>query len=241
MKLTGDFHTHTIYSHGKDTVEQNVISAVNRGLSSVCISEHGGGHILYGVKKNDLFKIKEEIRMLREKYKNINIYFGLEANIIREDGTIDADEYSDMFDFLLVGMHYLVRFDKFMYYYFMNFFSRYLGLFKNYCRVKNTGIFINCINKYDNIFAITHPGERFFVDIDRLSKACAEKNIAMEINNVHGYMTSKDAKIAVKNGAKILLSSDAHRSEDVGNVANCLEIVKRADIAACQILNAAEE
>lgn len=241
MRLSGDFHTHTTYSHGKNTIEENVLSAIEKGLSSICITDHGSGHIFFGVNKKDLKRMRDEIYSLRKKYKNINIYFGIEANIVRQDGTIDAEEYYDMFDYLLVGMHYLIRFDKFIYYYLMNFFSRYLGLFKNYCRKRNTDIFINCINKYDNIFALTHPGERFFIDIDRLSKACAEKNIALEINNAHGYMTSQDAKIAVKNGVKILLSSDAHKACDVGNIDNCLKIVKDAGINSYQIINVEEE
>ncbi len=241
MKLIGDYHTHTIYSHGKNTVEENVQAAISKNLDFICISEHGCGHIFYGVHKNNLLKMKEEIDALREKYKNIKIYFGLEANIIKEDGTIDADEYHEIFDYLLVGMHYLIRFDKFLYYYIMNFFARYLGLFKNYCKKRNTNIIIRCIDKYDNIFAITHPGERFFIDAERLSKVCAEKNIALEINNAHGYMNAADAAIAAKNGAKIILSSDAHCSRDVGNISNCLKIIKDADISGSQILNIMEE
>lgn len=241
MRLTGDFHTHTIYSHGKNTIEENVVSAMQKGLSSICITDHGGGHLFYGVKEKDLRKMRDEINLLREKYKDINIYFGIEANIISVDGTIDADKWLNMFDYLLVGMHYLIRFDKFMYYYFMNFFARYMGLFKNYCRKRNTEIFIRCINKYDNIFAITHPGERFFVDIDKLSKACAKKNIALEINSRHGYMTAQDAKIAVNNGAKILVSSDAHKSSEVGNIEKCLNILKDAEIKTFQIINIEED
>jgi len=240
MKLTCDYHTHTTYSHGKNTIEENIKSAIDKNLTAICISDHGSGHLLYGVKKNDLEKMRNEIYSLRKKYDNINIYFGLEANIIKEDGTIDADQYHNIFDCLLVGMHYFVRFDNFLYYYVMNFLSRYLGLFKNYCRKKNTDIFIRCINKYDNIFAITHPSERFLIDIDRLSQACAKKNIALEINNAHGYMTARDAKIAAKNGVKIILSSDAHKSSDVGCVQNCLNIIKDTGIKAYQILNAEE-
>lgn len=240
MRLTGDFHTHTTYSHGKNIIEENVRVAIEKGLSSICITDHGSGHIFYGVKKKDLYRMRDEIYLLRKKYKNINIYFGLEANIISQDGTIDADEYYNMFDYLLVGMHYLIRFDKFIYYYLMNFFARYLGLFKNYCKKRNTDIFIKCINKYNNIFALTHPGERFLIDIDKLSKACAAKNIAMEINNRHGYMTAEDAKTAVENGVKILLSSDAHKSCDVGNIDKCLKIVNEACINSCRIINIEE-
>ena len=32
MILTGDYHTHTPYSHGKNTVEENALAAKEKGL-----------------------------------------------------------------------------------------------------------------------------------------------------------------------------------------------------------------
>ena len=240
MKMTADYHTHTIYSHGKGTVEENVLEALAKGLDTICISEHGSGHLLYGVKKDRLLQLKNEILQLREKYPAITILFGIEANIINYDGTIDVEAYLDIFDVVLVGMHYMIRFNKFAYYYGTNFLSRYLGLFRDYCRRRNTDILLNCITRYDNIFAITHPGERFFIDAERLSRACVNKGIAMEINNGHGYMNVHDASIAAKNGARLLVSSDAHRAEDVGTFDKCEKIIFASGIDIKQILNIKE-
>ncbi len=51
MKLYGDYHTHTIYSHGSGTIRDNVEEALRKGLKEIGICDHGPGHYLYGVKK----------------------------------------------------------------------------------------------------------------------------------------------------------------------------------------------
>ena len=40
-----DHHTHTIYSHGKGKVIDNVREALSKGLDSIAISDHGPGHL----------------------------------------------------------------------------------------------------------------------------------------------------------------------------------------------------
>ena len=42
MKFLGDYHTHTIYSHGLGMIEHNVIEAVKKGLKQM-ITDHGLG------------------------------------------------------------------------------------------------------------------------------------------------------------------------------------------------------
>ncbi|MDD6540033.1 MAG: PHP domain-containing protein, partial [Firmicutes bacterium] len=40
-ELVYDLHTHTTYSHGKGSVEDNVREAFNKGLEYIAISDHG--------------------------------------------------------------------------------------------------------------------------------------------------------------------------------------------------------
>ena len=49
-----DLHTHTIFSHGKGTIEQNVRAALDRGLTHIAITDHGPGHLFYGMKRKDV-------------------------------------------------------------------------------------------------------------------------------------------------------------------------------------------
>ena len=52
--LTKDLHTHTLYSHGKGTPEENVLAAISCGLKTVAVSEHGPGHMFFGVRGRKL-------------------------------------------------------------------------------------------------------------------------------------------------------------------------------------------
>ena len=47
MILTGDYHTHTQYSHGKNTVEENAKQAKELGLQEIGICDHGFSHTVF--------------------------------------------------------------------------------------------------------------------------------------------------------------------------------------------------
>ena len=42
-KMTFDYHTHTIFSHGKGTIADNVEAARSKGLKGIAITDHGPG------------------------------------------------------------------------------------------------------------------------------------------------------------------------------------------------------
>ena len=44
-RLKFDWHTHTVYSHGKGTIEDNVKVAIEKNLTSIAITDHGPGHV----------------------------------------------------------------------------------------------------------------------------------------------------------------------------------------------------
>ena len=82
MKILADYHTHTLYSHGKGTIEDNVKVAISKGIKTIGISDHSYKHIAYGVKKKDILKMREEVDYLNDKYTDINILLGMECNIL---------------------------------------------------------------------------------------------------------------------------------------------------------------
>ena len=54
LTLTADYHTHTRFSHGKGDIEDNVLAARALGLKTVGITDHGYGHMGYGIRRRDL-------------------------------------------------------------------------------------------------------------------------------------------------------------------------------------------
>ena len=92
MQILADYHTHTKYSHGKGTIEENVLEAISKGIKTIGISDHGYKHLAYGIKLNDIYKMREEIDKLNEKYSNIEILLGMECNILDSYGNIDIND-----------------------------------------------------------------------------------------------------------------------------------------------------
>ena len=80
--LFADYHTHTCFSHGTGTPEENVQAALQRGLCAIAISEHGPGHMFYGVRKEKLLALRREVDRLAAKYAGkIQVLMGIECNL----------------------------------------------------------------------------------------------------------------------------------------------------------------
>lgn len=107
MDILADYHTHTIYSHGKGTIEDNVKVAISKNIKKIGISDHGYKHMTYGVKYDKIATMREEIDKLNEKYKEIEILLGMECNILDNKGNIDMDDnISNMLDYVMAGYHF---------------------------------------------------------------------------------------------------------------------------------------
>ena len=116
-RLLGDYHTHTIYSsgfkkrgtHAIGTIEDNAKAALKIGLETLVISEHGPRHYLYGLRKERVKILREEIDELNEIFapKGLKILLGVESNLISLDGELDVDdEFLKYTDILLMGYHF---------------------------------------------------------------------------------------------------------------------------------------
>ena len=90
MKLFGDYHTHTHYSDGVGSIEQNVISASNKGLKQVAITDHSFSHMANGINPEDYEEQRIIIKELRNQYPEIEILHGVESNLMGLKGEIDV-------------------------------------------------------------------------------------------------------------------------------------------------------
>lgn len=241
MEIFADYHTHTIYSHGKGTIEDNVLEARKKGLKELAITDHGPGHFLYGVSVKSLSQMRKEVDRLNRKYRDIRVLLGVEANVVSMEGKLDVDEHVlSLIDILLAGYHFgalPASLRDGYHIHFKNAVSRWTGT--GGVRRDNTGALIAAMHRYP-VSIITHPGAKADIDTGALAKVAAEKGVALEINSSHRYMTEEYVRIAKREGAKFVLGSDAHRPQRVGDVKEAVKVAVRAGLRPADIINVKE-
>jgi putative hydrolase len=222
MNINADYHTHTVYSHGKGTAEENVRAAIAKGLRRIAITEHAPGHFLFGVRGEKLMRLRREVDELNKRYANdIEVLFGLECNLTG-DGLCDAPKDVSAADLLLLGFHRaIIPKDAAAW-------RIYMRYGKNLREVLADAI-LHTLENYP-IKIIAHPGEYMKVDIPRLAKGAGNMGVLLELNGSHMSMDLEEVTLAAKNGAHFVINSDAHRPSRVGEFGDAPDIVYRAGI-----------
>ena len=97
-----NLHTHSIYDDGKNTPEEMVLHAIERGFTSLGFSGHAKTPFspTYCLNEEKEVLYKKEIRRLKEKYAGqIDIYLGLEMDYF---ATADLTDY----EYVIGSVHY---------------------------------------------------------------------------------------------------------------------------------------
>ena len=234
MQILADYHTHTKYSHGKGTIEENVLEAISKGIKTIGISDHGYKHLTYGIKLNDIYKMREEIDKLNEKYSNIKVLLGMECNILDNRGNIDInDKIIENCDYIMAGYHFASTPTslKSM----LNHCNNYM-IKNDKSKDYNTEAIINAM-KNNNIFIITHPGDKGDVHIEEIAKVAKDTDTRLEINSSHGFLNSNQLVEIKDIGNKFIIGSDAHIPQNVGNFDLAMKIIKEARLDTSLVEN----
>ncbi|MDR1906512.1 MAG: PHP domain-containing protein [Clostridiales bacterium] len=216
MLFYGDYHTHTRDSDGINTIEQNIAAASKKGLKEIAITDHGFRN-MFCLTERKVKRQKTEIERCREKYKDVNILYGIEADLIGTDGRIDIkDNQFEYFDVVIAGFHPSAVPYGVKDYFFIDLTTYYSVLFtppKSVIR-RNTRSAIAMLERYD-IDIFPHINHSFYVDIDEVAKACADTGTYLELNEKHIDYTTFERLF--KSEAKLIAGTDAHTSKKIGN------------------------
>lgn len=240
MLLTSDYHTHTPYSHGKNTVLENATAAKAKGLKELAITDHGFNHLLFGLKRKRLGDLRAEIKEA-ERLTGVRVLMGMESNITSSVGDTDMKKDDlQFFDIYLCGIHEVLRYKSFS--------EAYNIFFKNYSAYRlgrrpsdgvvkyTTGAYINAI-KNNPIDIITHINYKCYCNLEEVARCCADYGTYIEINTKKRHVSAEELNAMAATGVRFLINSDAHSADRVGDTKIAEEILSEADIPLSQIDN----
>ncbi len=192
---TTDYHSHTSdWSDGENTVEEMISKAESIGLERLMITDHCTieEKNMYSLGRNGARR-DPSARNINDNGTNLILGFGVEADILDEEGNIRSDIQERYFDFIILSLHG----------------SAYTGDPR-----KVTEGFINAMKKYP-IRIIGHPYD-FHLDpmnVGQIVKCANKFGIGVEFNcksvlsgnaNMDGVMTVLDKS------EKLYFTTDAH-------------------------------
>jgi len=235
MKISGDYHTHTVYSHGYGSVEENVKQAENLGLKEIAITEHCyNSH--YAIKRGDQEKIHDDIEGIKDKYKT-KILWGIEANLISRNGDIDiSDEEIKDLDLVILGYHKLTKVG------FKEFFK--FSLPNILCikptkkqRARNTLAYLRALDKH-RVSVVAHlQYGNCYVNVKEIAEECAKRNIYIELNGKRINFSEKEIKEMLETDVKFIINSDAHHPLKVGKNHRGFNLIEKYKIPLDRIAN----
>lgn len=242
MILTADYHTHTPYSHGENTIAENAARAKEIGLQAIGITDHGYSHIVYGLRRKETPSYIAECRAAEKEY-GLKVLVGIEANIRSVDGAADLTKADyENFDIYLCGHHIYVRYlhtKERWTYGFGNWIRQ--GLLKKQATEKqiarNTLAYVNVI-KNNPIDAVTHVGYLCPANAVEVAKCAADYGTYVELNSKKNHFTDEElSDIAAKTSARFIIDSDAHSASRVGDTKLVEEQLARIDFPMDRIDN----
>lgn len=222
MILTADYHTHTPFSHGRNTVDENTAKAKELGLKQIGISDHGFSHVAFGIRRRQVLECVRECKEASKKY-GLDVLVGIEANIRGISGKADLKKSDyENFDIYLCGKHVFIWYDTFsdMFQYgAANYFNRKDSANASKKLIKrNTLAYINTI-KNNPIDAITHLNFLTPANALEVAKCAADYGTYIELNSKKDHLTDEElCEIVAKTDARFIIGSDAHSADRVGEI-----------------------
>ena len=103
--IRGMTHCHTVYSDGRNTIDEMALAAEAMGMAYLTITDHSpSAYYARGVSIDRLRAQWDEIARVQERVK-IKLLKGTESDIL-EDGSLDyPDHYLEQFDIIIASIH----------------------------------------------------------------------------------------------------------------------------------------
>ena len=222
--IRGDLHSHTTASDGKNSIEEMGLAARERGYEYLAITDHSASHGFGDeVSPEQLRRQIELVREANARLEGIELLAGSEVNIL-PDGSLDyEDDLLAELDWAIASVH------------------TSFGMSSQ----AMTERMIAAI-EHPLVDAIGHPTGRligrrepYAIDLDAIFAAAARTETFLEINANPDRRDLSDihARGAARAGVRILIDSDAHRTDTLANMRWGIATARRAWLGAAEVAN----
>ena len=222
--IKGDFHVHSNWSDGAESVEEIVEMARKLGYQYIAITDHSKStKIANGLTEERLLRQIKEIRELNEKLKGIKVLAGSEVDI-KTDGTLDFPEkLLKELDIVVAAIH--------------------IGFKEDEETITNR-VVSAMENPYVNIIA--HPTGRLIssrepykLNIKKMFEVSVETGTAIEINAFYDRLDLNDVhcKMAKGMGVKMAIGTDAHHGSQLQMMEYGLGVARRGWLEKRDLIN----
>lgn len=234
--MLSNLHTHTTFCDGKNTAEEMVVAALEKGFCSLGFSGHGFTSTDSSWCMKDTEGYISEIRRLQEKYKKeIEIYLGVE-----EDAVLPV--VREKFDYIIGSDHcYLIDNKLYAVDSSPEDFKKCLALFNNdpialaesyfskfcrYIKARRPDIIghFDLLTKFDeNENSVFLNNSEYHALAEKYLLEALKADCMFEVNTgaiSRGWRTApypheKLLRVLKKEGAKIVLNSDSHAADSI--------------------------
>jgi len=222
--LRGDFHVHSRWSDGVNTIEDLVEAAARRGYQYLGISDHSGGLVVAGglsIERNR--EQGKSIARINQNQGTVRLLRSSEVDIL-PDGKLDyPDELLGELDIVIASIHGRFSLD----------------------RDTQTMRLIRAMEN-PNVDIIGHPSGRLLgqragyeLDWEAVLQAAARTGTAIEINSYPQRLDLPDIQCrrARELGVVIAINSDAHTAAGLDVIRYGVGVARRGWLEAEQVLN----
>lgn len=222
--IQGDFHVHSNWSDGADSIEDIAKAARAKGYQYIVIADHSQSlKVARGLSLENLKKKIHLIHKLNNNLKGLKVLTGAEVDI-KSDGSLDYPDWilSEL-DVVIAAIH---------------------SGFKQSRDQLTTRILKAMGNKYVDIIA--HPTGRLMgarepyeIDFDKIFKQAGLTQIALEINAFPQRLDLNDLNVrrAKKFGVKFTIGTDAHILTQLANIELGVSVARRGWLEKNDLLN----
>ncbi|MDX1396091.1 MAG: DNA polymerase/3'-5' exonuclease PolX [Gemmatimonadota bacterium] len=222
--LKGDLHMHSTWSDGRNTIEEMLEACVARGYEYFCMSDHSKAlAMVEGLDATRLRQQWAEMKGIAGRHPEIRMLRSMEVDILK-DGSLDLeDELLEELDWVTVSVH------------------SFFGL----PAVEQTDRVLRAL-AHPSVNVFGHPTGRIInrrgpieIEIDEILQACAEHGVAVEINSHPNRLDLRDTHAwrARELGVPVVISTDAHRIEELDQIHYGVEQGRRAWLTPDDVLN----